>query len=109
MSIAPTRSRLLALTRLQCNIFSNLYNPDASRTGTKYLRARLKGPAMVQYYPQQFSFKDIATQLPELKLVNFEEEQRLWDVNEHKRRGKGAPKKAKTKEDSRRLAKKKRK
>ncbi|KAG8853378.1 hypothetical protein FRB96_008168 [Tulasnella sp. 330] len=106
---APTRSRLSALTRLRCDIFSTLYNPTGARTGAKYLRARLRGPAMVEYYPQQITFKEIDKKYPELKLINFEEEQRLDDVEQHKSRGKGAPKKAKSKDDSRRLAKKKRK
>ncbi|KAG8965303.1 hypothetical protein FRC00_006126 [Tulasnella sp. 408] len=106
---APARSRLLELTRLRCDIFSTLYNPLGLRTGAKYLRSRLRGPAMVQYYPQQLSFKQLSRAMPELKLVNFEEEQRLFDVAERKKRGKGAPKKAKSPEESRRLAKKKRK
>lgn len=94
---APSRSRLLALTRLRCDIFSTLYNPTAARTGAKYLRARLRGPSMVNYYPQQLSFKTIDRAYPELKLINFEEEQRLSDIEEHKARGKGAPKKVKSK------------
>lgn len=52
---------------------------------------------MVEYYPPGISFKEINRQYPELKLINFEEEQRLDDVEQHKSRGKGAPKKAKTK------------
>lgn len=93
---APARSRLLELTRLRCDVFSTLYNPLGLRTGAKYLRARLRGPSMVQYYPKQLSFKDLSRAMPELKLVNFEEEQRLFDVAERKKRGKGAPKKAKS-------------
>lgn len=97
MATAPARSRLLALTRLRCDVFSTLYNPLGLRTGAKYLRARLRGPSMVNYYPQTMSFKQISAAMPEVKLVNFEEEQRLFDVSERKKRGKGAPKKAKSK------------
>lgn len=83
---------------------------------------------MVSYYPKDVSFKDVHRMAPELKLINFDEEQRLSDIAERKARGKGAPKKAKSKgvyirfsscvqsyllsysiDDSRRLAKKKRK
>lgn len=91
----PSRSRLLALTRLRCNIFSTLYNPTAARTGAKYLRARLKGPSLVQYYPQDLSFRQINDEFPELKLINFDEEQRVHDVAERRARGKGAPRKVK--------------
>jgi len=39
-------------------------------------------------------------------MVNDDEEERLADVDERRKRGKGAPKKAKTKNDSRRMNKK---
>lgn len=92
----PAKSRLLALTRLRCNIFSTLYNPTSARTGAKYLRARLRGPSLVNYYPQTVSFREIDKKYPELKLINFDEEQRLADIEDRKARGKGAPKKAKS-------------
>ncbi|KAG8930232.1 hypothetical protein FRC03_011568 [Tulasnella sp. 419] len=108
-SIIPSRSRLLALTRLRCNIFNTVYNPNSLRTGTKYIRSRLKGPSMVQYYPPTISINDFNKSFPDLQLVDFHEESRLEDVELRKKRGKGTPKKAKSKDDSRRLAKKKRK
>ena len=52
---------------------------------------------MVDYYPQKLSFKQLSDAMPDVRLVNFEEEQRLFDVSERKKRGKGAPKKAKSK------------
>ena len=52
---------------------------------------------MVNYYPQELSFKSVSAMQPALKLVNFAEEQRLFDVDQRKKRGKGAPKKARTK------------
>lgn len=52
---------------------------------------------MVNYYPLQLSFKQLSGKIPDAKLVDFEEEQRVADVMDRRRRGKGAPKKAKTK------------
>jgi len=61
---------------------------------------------MLAYYPQTFNIAEIARKYPDLEIVNEDEEERLQDVLERKKRGKGAPKKAKSKEDSRRLGKK---
>jgi len=79
---------------------------------------------MLAYYPQTFDIARIAREYPDLEIVNEDEEERLQDVLERKKRGKGAPKKAKSKgisgtsflvlsvnlfaslEDSRRLGKK---
>ncbi|PPR08242.1 hypothetical protein CVT24_001284 [Panaeolus cyanescens] len=90
-------SRLAALTKLRCSIFQTSYNPQNLRTGAKYLRSRLRGPSMVAYYPDQFNIPKIIRQYPELEMVNEDEEERLQDVIDRKKRGKGAPKKAKTK------------
>ena len=86
-----------ALARLRCAIFQTSYNPTCVRTGAKYLRKRLRGPSMVRYYPQEINLSQIARQYPELELVNEDEEQRLQDVEDRKKRGKGAPKKADSK------------
>lgn len=94
-TIAP--SRLAALTRLRCSVFQTSYNPTSARTGAKYLKARLRGPSMVQYYPKILSFSDIIKASPEMELIDMKEEQRLRDVEDKKARGKGAPKKAKSK------------
>ncbi|TFK65340.1 hypothetical protein BDN72DRAFT_871842 [Pluteus cervinus] len=103
---AALPSRLAALTRLRCSIFQTSYNPAGIRTGAKYLRARLRGPSVVKYYPQELNLAEIARKYPELEIVDEIEEQRLIDVEEKKKRGKGAPKKAKTKADSRRINRK---
>ncbi|KAF8888227.1 mitochondrial ribosomal subunit S27-domain-containing protein [Infundibulicybe gibba] len=103
-SILP--SRLTQLTKLRCSIFQTAYNPTGLRTGAKYLRARLRGPAMVSYYPAEVNLSQIARAYPELEIVDEVEEQRMVDVEEKKKRGKGAPKKAKTKADSRRTHRK---
>ncbi|KAF4616328.1 hypothetical protein D9613_008639 [Agrocybe pediades] len=98
-------SRLRALTQLRCSIFQTSYNPESLRTGAKYLRARLRGPSMVGYYPATFNIPEIIRKYPELEMVDDEEQERLQDVIDRRRRGKGAPKKAKSKADSRRLQK----
>jgi hypothetical protein len=95
--IAVAPSRLAALKQLRCSIFQTSYNPQSLRTGAKYFRARLRGPSMLSYYPDSFNIAQIARKHPELELVNEDEEERLQDVLERKRRGKGPPKKAKNK------------
>ncbi|KAF8196700.1 mitochondrial ribosomal subunit S27-domain-containing protein [Mycena galopus ATCC 62051] len=99
------RSKLKGLTRLRCEIFQTSYNPQNLRTGAKYLRKHLRGPAMVKYYPEVISLSSIAREYPKMGIVDPREVQRLADVEDRKRRGKGTPKKAKTKGDSRRTAK----
>ncbi|KAG5350766.1 hypothetical protein C0989_009356 [Termitomyces sp. Mn162] len=76
------------------------------RTGAKYLRARLRGPSMLKYYPPVINIAQLARKYPELELVDEDEEQRLQDIEDRKKRGKGAPKKAKTEADSRRTQRK---
>ncbi|KAG6817041.1 hypothetical protein H0H87_000453 [Tephrocybe sp. NHM501043] len=98
-AIGVRPSQLKALTRLRCAIFQTSYNPTSMRTGAKYLRARLRGPSMVNYYPPVINIAQLARQYPELELVDEDEEQRLQDVEDRKKRGKGAPKKAKSKDD----------
>ena len=93
-SVAP--SRLAALTRLRSTIFQTSYNPTSLRTGAKYLKRRLRGPSMVEYYPNQLSIAALNKEFPGLDLVDEYEEQRLQDVADKKKRGKGAPKKAKS-------------
>lgn len=88
-------AKLRQLTRLRCAIFQTSYNPTSIRTGAKYLRTRLRGPSMVQYYPEEFNIARIARQYPELEMVDEDERQRLQDVADRRKRGKGAPKKTK--------------
>lgn len=90
-------SQLAALTRTRCSIFQTAYNPTSARTGAKYLRARLRGPSMVRYYPPEANIAKVIRQWPELEMRNYAEEERLQDVEDRKKRGKGAPKKAKEK------------
>ncbi|CCM04570.1 uncharacterized protein FIBRA_06751 [Fibroporia radiculosa] len=92
-------SRIAALTRLRCAIFQTSYNPTSVRTGAKYLRARLRGPSMVEYYPEEVTVAKFNRMFHgEWKIMNPDEENRLADIEAKKRRGKGAPKKAKSAE-----------
>lgn len=52
---------------------------------------------MVSYYPEEFNINRICKSFPELEMVDEEEEERLVDVADRRKRGKGAPKKAKEK------------
>ncbi|KAI0823855.1 mitochondrial ribosomal subunit S27-domain-containing protein [Trametes gibbosa] len=99
-------SRLAALTRLRCEIFQTSYNPTSIRTGAKYLRARLRGPSMIRYYPEELTVAKFNRMPGDFKVQNWSEYQRLADVEEKKRRGKGAPKKAKSPAESRRQSRK---
>ena len=91
-------ARLQALKRLQCSIFSTTYNPTNARNGAKYLKGRLRGPSLVRYYPPRITFKDIEKMLDgQFGVTDLAEQERLDDVEARKQRGKGAPKKAKTK------------
>ncbi|KAH9978462.1 mitochondrial ribosomal subunit S27-domain-containing protein [Russula compacta] len=84
-SVAP--SRLAALTRLRSIVFQTSYNPTSQRTGAKYLKRRLRGPSMVEYYPNQLSISAINKQFQGLDLVDEDEELRLQDVADKKKRG----------------------
>ena len=102
----------LKLQKLRCEIFQTSFNPNSDRTGAKYLRARLRGPSMINYYPAQLSIrrvngvikslyhetlrKDRSTP-PPIYLEDAKELQRVEDVAALKARGKGKPKKATTK------------
>ncbi len=90
-------SRIAALNRLRCTIFQTAYNPTSIRTGAKYLRARLRGPSMINYYPETLSIAALRSSNPGWEIQDELEVQRLQDVEDKKKRGKGAPKKAKTK------------
>ncbi|KAL5533487.1 RSM27 [Sanghuangporus sanghuang] len=103
-SVAP--KLLKSLARLRCSIFQTTFNPTSRRTGAKYLKARLRGPSMVQYYPERSpSIGDLNKMYPGWNLVDVHEVRRNISIQEHKDRGKGAPKKAKNKEESRRIKK----
>lgn len=90
----PAIARRQALQKLSSAIFGSTYNPTASRNGNKVLRQRLRGPALLDYYPApQVKLSALIRAFPDLKLVDEEEEVRRADIDALKRRGKGAPKK----------------
>ncbi|KIY71578.1 hypothetical protein CYLTODRAFT_487172 [Cylindrobasidium torrendii FP15055 ss-10] len=101
--IAPARMQLLK--RMQCSIFETSYNPENLRTGAKYLRKRLRGPSMMQYYPPQLNIPRLARQFPELQIDYLPESVRVEDVKNLKARGKGRPKKRKTKAEGKSMDK----
>lgn len=51
----------------------------------------------MNYYPPTLSLASIIREFPEMELVDAAEQQRLQDIEDRKKRGKGAPKKAKSK------------
>lgn len=107
--MAVPRSRILDLMRVQCRIFSTTFNPERLRLGNKILRQRLKGPAMASYYPRKVAtIQDIAKMYPEFEdVIDEEEEDRLEGIKILKARGKGAPKKKRTAEESKKFKGKK--
>lgn len=94
-AVAP--SRLYALTKLRCSVFQTTFNPLALRTGAKYLKQKLRGPAIINYYPTKLNISRLARAYPELDLIDEAEVERFEDVTRKQKRGKGAPKKARTK------------
>src|SRR5258708_5754506 len=55
---SPTAQQL-KLEKLRSEIFQTSFNPTSARTGAKYLRARLRGPSMINYYPAQLSIRRV--------------------------------------------------
>ncbi|KAI9815678.1 MAG: mitochondral 37S ribosomal protein S27 [Pycnora praestabilis] len=108
--MAVSRMRLLDLVKAQCRIFSTTFNPKGLRTGNKVLRQRLRGPALAAYYPRRtVTLKDLEDLYPEFETWDDFEEDRLESIQIAKQRGKGAPKKKRTAEESKKFAGKKKK
>ncbi|KAK9369599.1 mitochondrial ribosomal subunit S27-domain-containing protein [Lipomyces kononenkoae] len=91
----PSAQRLRQLWKTSCEIFQTAYNPDSIRTGNKVLRQKLKGPAVISYYPVESPVKlrHIRAAFPMFKFPNTEDEHRVMMNELRKRRGKGPPKK----------------
>lgn len=91
------KSRLLKIANLSAKIFDENFNPTATRTGSKILSKRLKGPSIVGYYgnPDFLKFKHLKTLYPGFSFADQQEEYRLLMNEARKRRGKGAPAKKK--------------
>ncbi|KAF2158121.1 hypothetical protein K461DRAFT_290369 [Myriangium duriaei CBS 260.36] len=97
--MATPLSRIQALIQTQCRIFNTIYNPERLRAGNKILRQRLKGPSLAAYYPRRIAtIKDLAKAYPDYEIVDEDEDDRLENVQITKSRGKGPPKKKRTKD-----------
>ncbi|KAL8872408.1 MAG: hypothetical protein Q9174_001961 [Haloplaca sp. 1 TL-2023] len=97
--MAVAKSRILDLMKVQCRIFSTTFNPTGIRTGNKILRQRLKGPSVAAYYPRRVAtYKDLEKAFPDLETWDDDEEDRLEHLQLKQQRGKGAPKKKRTKD-----------
>ncbi|KAK4980794.1 hypothetical protein LTR66_003155 [Elasticomyces elasticus] len=107
--MAVPRSRIVDLMKVQCRIFSTIFNPERLRMGNKILRQRLKGPALAAYYPRRVAtIKDLQKLYPNYETYDEDEEDRLEHIQIQKSRGKGAPKKKKSAAESKKFGKKKR-
>lgn len=96
----PTRARLQEMLRVRANVFQQSWNPTCARTGAKYLKARLRGPSMIAYYPKAPPtmrwMKKVALGALD-DMADEAEFQRFEDVEAKKERGKGTPRKARDK------------
>ncbi|KAF2404817.1 hypothetical protein EJ06DRAFT_579368 [Trichodelitschia bisporula] len=103
--MAVPRSRILDLMRAQCRIFNTTFNPTGQRQGGKVLRQRLRGPAIVDYYPPRVRVvQELKRAYPTWEFEDEEEDDRLESIKMRKQRGKGAPKK-RTAAESKQLTK----
>lgn len=92
--MAVPAARLQQLLKLRSTVFQTQWNPTHERTGLKYLRSSLKGPAMMDYYPPRTpTMATLNREIPGFNVVDHLEEQRLKDVEARRKRGKGPPKK----------------
>jgi len=101
---------MLDLMKVQSRIFSTTFNPEGLRTGNKVLRQRLKGPALAAYYPRRVvTLRDLKNAYPGWQTWDEDEEARLDHIQIAKSRGKGAPKKKTSAEESKKFANRKKK
>ncbi|GJN88627.1 hypothetical protein Rhopal_001593-T1 [Rhodotorula paludigena] len=90
----PAAARLQQLVKARAELFGTVYNPDSLRTGSKVLKARLRGPAMLRYYGERYSgWRGLNEAIPGLHLRDLVEETRLLDIETMRKRGKVKPKK----------------
>jgi len=88
----------LTIKQVQCRIFNTTFNPTGLRLGNKILRQRLKGDLLATYYPPRFRpIQELRRAYPDCYFVDERETERLHKLEMVKARGKGAPKKRRTK------------
>ena len=90
--------RLVELQKVSCSVFGTTFNPTGARLGNRVLRQRLRGPALLDYYPDRYIVADTLRKLRRLDPDTFSakslhEENRVADIETRRRRGKGTPKK----------------
>ena len=87
-------------TQLQCRLFNQTYNPNHLHTGNRILRERLIGPALASYYPPRaVTHRTFRKLFPRLEGADPHEIDRVEGLTILKSKGKGAPKKRRTKEE----------
>ncbi|POY74327.1 hypothetical protein BMF94_2521 [Rhodotorula taiwanensis] len=98
-STLPSPSRQQQLVDLRNSIFgTDDVSPHAqlerARDGSKVLKQRLQGPALLRWYGERYtSWKAWNQKFPGLDLVDLQEQQRLADLDARRKRGKVTPKK----------------
>lgn len=76
-AVLPTAARLAELGKLRSSVFGTTWNPLSQRTGSKILKARLRGPAMLRYYGDRMSgWASLNAAIPNLALKDVAEETR---------------------------------
>lgn len=82
--LRPSKTRLLQLEKLRAQIFNQTFNPSNLRTGTKILRAPLKGELYRNwYYPNITPTpKQLKKIFPDLNPVDPVEQKRLARVEQ---------------------------
>lgn len=103
----PQTTKSQHQTQVQTRIFSQVYNPTGLRTGNKILRQRLRGPSVAEYYPRRGpSIKDLKQVYKhydeQFEMWDDAQEDRLESLQYAKSRGKGAPKKRRSKAEAKR-------
>jgi small subunit ribosomal protein S33 len=112
LSVCKDDKQYLTPSQLQSTIFGTTYNPNRLRLGNKILRQRLKGPQLASYYPRKSAtVQDVLHEFKKFDLEGWDEkeEDRLESLQIAKMRGKGAPKKKRTAEESKKNKRKSKK
>lgn len=72
-AVSSSRTKTPAvLSELRSSIFGTAHNPTAARTGSKYLRRRLRGPSAVAYYPKTISLASLNAETPWNRFANWQ-------------------------------------